>query len=293
MTSVAVLPARGIGDALLMMIAAHQCQQAGYRSVLYHTPLCELSGWFPEDVIEPFLARGKALTCDLIIAENDNSAYIHYLLNHHRSQLSLWYPSYKQSKHAPLAPQDYIFNPQLSMADNSALALAQLIGCAPSTNNGITPPVTLTHRAQSQRVIIHPTSSSTDKMWGLSRYIQLGKRLAAVGFEPLFVVPESEKHLDLPSVTVTPTLADLATLVYESGYAIGNDSLLGHLASNLAIPTLILARSEAHMQLWRPGWHPGRILLPPSWVPTTYWKQGIRPKRALKAFKQLAGCYPS
>jgi heptosyltransferase-3 len=286
MKTVAVVPARGIGDALLMMIAAHQFSRAGHSVTLYHTSLCELASWFPESAIRS--EREHPFTQDLIIAENDNSDRIKDLLRIHRSQLALFYLSYKSSKHAPLAPMDYVFDPLRPVADNIAFAAARLLDCVPSKDNGIRPPGGLSYRKQRARVIIHPTSSSADKNWGLERYKELGKRLSAEGFEPLFVVSESERSLDLPSLTVAPTLTDLATLVYESGYAIGNDSLLGHLASNLNIPTLILAQNKRHMQLWRPGWRPGNVLCPPPWIPKTYWRQGITPRRACREFKTLA-----
>lgn len=219
MKTVAVVPARGIGDALLMMIAAHQFTKAGHSTTLYHTPLCELASWFPESVIRP--ERENLFLHDLILVENDNSDRIRDLLTTRRSQLALFYPSYKSSKHAPLSPRDCVFNPLRPMADNISHAVARLLDCAPSKDNGIRPPEGLSHRKQRARIIIHPTSSSPDKNWGLERYRELGERLSAEGFQPLFVVSESERSLELPSLNVTPTLADLAALIYESGYAIG------------------------------------------------------------------------
>jgi ADP-heptose:LPS heptosyltransferase len=89
----------------------------------------------------------------------------------------------------------------------------------------------------------------------------------------------------------TPTLSDLATLVYESALVIGNDSLLGHLASNLNIPTLILADDPERLQLWRPDWAPSHLLFPPAYLPKRlrkkYWSHLISPQRVFHTAKRL------
>jgi hypothetical protein len=87
----------------------------------------------------------------------------------------------------------------------------------------------------------------------------------------------------------------LAAFIFESGYHIGNDSMLGHLASNLNIPNLIIANDKRRMDLWRPGWRYGFIVLPPQWLPQfrpfrwkkDHWQHLISVKKVLTYFNHL------
>ena len=98
------------------------------------------------------------------------------------------------------------------------------------------------------------------------------------------------------TVTAQPSLDALAQLIYESGWFIGNDSGIGHLASNLGIPTVSLIHRRKTMLRWRPDWAPGEALLP--WMPLLLhalkergWKYFISVNQVLKAFERLkASC---
>jgi hypothetical protein len=87
-------------------------------------------------------------------------------------------------------------------------------------------------------------------------------------------------------------LDDLAMYVYQSGFVIGNDSLVGHLASNLQIPTIIVADKNERMKLWRPGWLEGSVVTLSPWVPRwkffeKNWQHFISSARVLRAFDDL------
>ena len=74
----AVIPAQGLGDALMMMVASHQLQLAGYEVVTFQPKFQELSDWFSGHWFAS-LPRGGNWTellssFDLIVAQNDNSA---------------------------------------------------------------------------------------------------------------------------------------------------------------------------------------------------------------------------
>ena len=75
--------------------------------------------------------------------------------------------------------------------------------------------------------------------------------------EWLFV---KKKGIDLPYFR---SLSETAAYLYESGFFIGNDSGLGHLASNLGIPTVTVAGKASSIKLWRPDWHIGKVVAPP------------------------------
>ena len=308
MQTAAVLPALGIGDALLMMIASHQLKMEGYRVTTFHNALPELSSWFPGHDLRPLPPQEKLLdtlaSFDMILVENDNSPKIKQLLDASRNSLSIFYPTYSPSKHAPLSPLDRIFDKDLPMAVNIAEAIASLIDLpTPSKENGLSPLPHLLHRAKKEQVILHPTSRETTKNWKSSGFLAVARELKARGMFPLFCVGPNEradwKFVESQGFALAdlPTLSALAALVYESGFVIGNDSLIGHLASNLEVPNVIIAGDEKRMRLWRPGWLKGQLVLPPPYLPNwkflrlkeNHWQHFISPGKVLNCFDELAG----
>ncbi len=298
MKTAAVLPALGIGDALLMMIASHQLKMEGYHVTTFHDALPELSDWFPGHELRA-CSESTLETFDLIIAENDNSPKIKELLDRFRPRLSLFYPTYSSSKHVPLSVQDFAFDPDLTMAENIAEAMASLLELpVASKKNGIVPLPGLVHRIKKERILIHPTSRVFSKNWKAKKFLQLAHRLKSQGFDPLFCVGPNEKmewkqiKEEGLALAEAPTLSALAGLIYESGYLIGNDSLAGHLGSNLGIPTLIVANDEKRMRLWRPGWQTGHLVLPPPYLPNwkllrQNWQSFIPVGKVLESFDDL------
>jgi hypothetical protein len=80
--------------------------------------------------------------------------------------------------------------------------------------------------------------------------------------------------------------------VYESGWFIGNDSGIGHLASNLGIPSISLFRRRRVAERWRPAWGLVDVVLPWQWVPSAYlkerfWRHTLTCNRVLSAFARL------
>jgi heptosyltransferase-3 len=274
---VKILPCKGIGDALLMLIAAERLHSAGYDVSTIHPKLPELQNWFPH------LKFGTEWTFsddEWIIAENDNSERVNALKKEQRDRLSVFYPTYLASKHGPLSPLDRVFEANKPMADNIAASMASLLETEKSKENGVTPPPHLNHRLHRRRVLIHHTSSLEDKNWLKEKFQEVAQGLKRRGYEPVFV-PEFS------------SLDDLAAYVYQSGYVIGNDSLVGHLASNLQIPTLIVADKEERMKLWRPGWLEGSVVTLAPWIPSwkffeKNWKYFISSGRVLRTFDELS-----
>ncbi len=300
MKTAAVLPALGIGDALLMMIASHQLKGAGYQVTTFHPALPELSSWFPGHELRPCIQ--ELTPFDLIVVENDNSPKIKQWIETLRPRLSIFYPTYLSSKHSPLSIRDFAFDPNQSMADNIAEAVASLLDLpVPFKENGIVPLPGLVHRHKKEQILIHPTSRVPAKNWKAEKFIKLARRLKSKGFQPLFCVGPAElsewKKIEGKGFEIAeaPTLSDLAKIVYESGYVIGNDSLVGHLGSNLCVPTLTIANEEKRMRLWRPGWQKGQLVLPPPYLPNwkffrlreQKWQNFISVNRVLAAFDQL------
>lgn len=297
----AVLPAAGIGDALLMLIASHQLQLCGWRVTTFHSALPELASWFPTHDFKAPVPLDHLKAFDKIIVENDNSPRIALLRTTFREKLTIFYPTYSPQKHGLLSPLDRAFCPKLSMAENIARALS----LTASKENGITPPASLEHRLHQKRVILHPSSSELKKNWLPERFLSLAIELKTLGYDPVFTVSPKERRewlfleesgFSLPHL---PSLSALAALIYESGSVIGNDSLIGHLASNLNVPALIIANDRRRMRLWRPDWLPARLVFPPAYLPSckglrlrdTKWQRWISVRSVLKAFKNQRSSY--
>jgi len=307
----AVVPAAGIGDALLMMIASARLLELGYEVTTLHPALLQLQEWFPKHKFAPAPVLEEIATFfshyDLIIAQNDNSSKIRTLIQLREEKklenLAIFYPTYEPHKHAPLRSLDKVFAPHLPMATNIAEATAKLLLLSSSSkDNDILPPADLLHRHHMKRVVFHPTSSALTKNWTREKYFAVANKLQKAGFEPVFAVSSSERSEWLEAekrgfaVPNFESLDTLARYVYESGFVIGNDSLLGHLASNLQIPTLIIAGCAKRMQLWQPDWLSGRVIAPPRWIPNCkglrwrerHWQTWISPRRVLAEFDQLS-----
>ena len=87
-------------------------------------------------------------------------------------------------------------------------------------------------------------------------------------------------------------LSELAGYVYESGWFIGNDSGIGHLASNLGIPSVSVFRRRNVSEKWRPAWGNVEVVLPWQWVPSAFlknrwWRETLTCARVLAAFERI------
>ena len=155
--------------------------------------------------------------------------------------------------------------------------------------HGFVPPTGLIYRRTKRRIAIHPTASSIEKIWPKEKFLWAAEKLRKDGYEPVFTVaPEERKEWGGPMFS---TLEDLASFIYESGAFLGNDSGTGHLASLLNIPHLIIGGNGLQMPLWRTGWHPGRVALPPRWLMRfkplrRRWDFFVSKKSVIKNFKK-------
>lgn len=307
---VAVIPSRGIGDGLIMMVAAHRLLTLGYKVDTYTSALSSLSSWFKNHTFlekpELNLLPDIFSNYDLIILQNDNSAFAKEMISLYEQKkikaLSVFYPSYEKDKHSPLRALDRVFNDQKPIVDNTATAIASVLGLNhTSKNNGLFPPCHLTHRKFKNRVLIHPTSSVCERTWSLDKFMDIGFKLLDNGFKPVFCLSPNEKeqlqssienHFEVPHFE---TLSELAAYAYESLALIGNESGTAHLCSNLQLPTVVIAGCRKRIKLWRPGWYKGSIITPSTFIPNVkgarlrekHWQSFIFPSQVLTKFNKL------
>lgn len=297
-----VIPADGIGDALLMMIAAQQLVKKGFNVTLYHKEFGSFKEWFPKVKIEAY-DPSKIHSFDRVILQNDDSEKALQLkqirLINKQIEFSIFYPRYKFIKHGYLEKGDFVFDPRHTMVKNIAKSSQELLSLKTlDTNTGIAIPQNLSYQKNKNRVLIHPTSRDIDKNWLQKKYLKLAKKLIKNGFDPQIICSTQERPIckffekkGLP-ISSFETLSEAAGYIYESGHLIGNDSLIGHLASLLQIPTTIIAKEKKHMRLWRPGWLKGSVVTPPPWVINCkglrlrdrYWKRFVFVSQVLDKF---------
>lgn len=306
----AVICSQGIGDGLIMMVASHRLFSRGYTVTTYQDALHQLSDWFPDHQFQ----KRSSLTSleeqlkpyDLIILQNDNSPLSFKVIELYKQgklhNLSVFYSSYEKRKHPPLTSWDRIFDRSKPMVDNVAKAVASVMQCTQiSKNNGLVTPIHLTKMCHPKRILIHPTSTVHKRTWSRQKFLDVAESLTKGGYEVAFCVspPERSDWIQFEKkgllVPKFPSLADLAAYVYESGFLIGNESGTSHLASNLHIPTLIIASCRKQMALWRPGWFTGKVITPPRYIPNfkrsrlreNKWQTFISVKRVIRVFHQM------
>lgn len=286
--NVALITSPAIGDSLLLMEVAHNLRRHHTAVTVFGPHLYTLRNWFPGFDIQPGLApgdaAGKLASFDAALQLHDHRPVPNFTRQHPRAQVL-------ENLCRQRSPK--------SMAQRLAEYSRDELGLAGSGKyNGIVPPAGLLHRRYGLRVAIHPTASTPDKCWLPERFVALGQRLRKAGFDPQFIVSPTERPqwehvlqlgLGLPDLGA---LDNVAAWIFESGWFIGNDSGLGHLASNLHVPTLSLFMRQGSARTWRPDWGPGRVLVGSQGIPTgrlkeKLWKYALTPARVERAFGQL------
>ena len=285
---VALVLSPAIGDSLLMMTIARNLRQNGIGVTVFGRQIESLRAWFPDIGTEPDLDAEhlpqKLASFDTVIQMHRNKPFAGLEQCHPR--VILLDHICRDRSPEPMADR-------LTRFCRDELGLANV-----HKSNGMAAPAGLQHRKHPLRVAIHPTASTTDKCWLPSRFIRLGIKLRELGFTPEFVVAPQERadwihveryDLSLPDLG---SLDNVATWIFESGWFIGNDSGIGHLASSLHIPTLSLFMRRGIAHTWRPGWGAGQVLIGSTYLPTgflkeRYWKYMLSVRRVSRAFEQL------
>jgi hypothetical protein len=286
MKKIAIVSALGIGDGLLSMVIANNLQLNGYATTTFNNHLVQLQDWFPNLEIKAFPNELDIFNKYDQIISTDGA------------------PLFKM-QHSMKHKYHVFFEREFDR--NKTVLLNFLDICQQffqvkkvSSDNGLQPPANLglNFRQQHKRVIIHPMSTSRRKNWLPQKFLQLAIQLEKKKFQPIFVVSPVERpeweiilknNFPLP---LFPSLDNLAAFIYESGFMIGNDSGIGHLAANLQIPTLSLFARGSVANLWRPGWGRGDFVVPTWQLPGArlrgrYWQYFLTVRKVLKRFLEL------
>ncbi|MDJ0652435.1 MAG: glycosyltransferase family 9 protein [Simkaniaceae bacterium] len=305
MKKAALLCASGLGDGLLMMIGAYHLKLAGYLPTIFHDAAKDLSLLFESDTFishVPIEDLESILNqYDRVIVENDNSARAWHLFSLQNKgklkQMTFFFPTHSKN----MKKGDFLFDPKFPVATNLSLACQKILQTPETKENGLTLPQDKLFKKYPKRVIIHPTSNDPKRNWKQEQFLSLARKLEKKGFSVVFCVGPSERkywekieEISLPKFS---SLKEVKDFIYESGFLIGNDSGLGHLASNLRIPTLTISGNPKRVRLWRPNWALGKVATLPFPLPNfkginlgireNFWQNFVSVSRVYQTFIEL------
>lgn len=288
---IAVIANTGLGDAIIFETLSHILNTHGWPSVLYSDFLYTLRAWYPNTSIRPY---------------PKSSQERHYFANAHEFYVFQEYSPLKSEKiQAPTYTlgENYRRRKGETWLDQIRRFVWDTFQLdEPCLESGIKAPEALEFRRHKDRLFLHPSSLKKEKNWPRDKFIQLACRLRSKGFNPVFCSsPEDKVHWDreLEKHALSPMLAieltDLASLIYESGFFIGNDAGIGHLAAAMGLPSLRLFDRKSRASFWSGGWKTGRVCLPYPLICRSlrkkYWKHLLTVNRVERAFLKMGKIY--
>lgn len=296
----------GLGDGVNCLVLSNNLHLNGWKVDTYQNVIGSMQNWFPHLEVQPYPALSELprilSTYDwFLVVQNDTDPFVLQLIQEgkrrfpERVKVIYLYPS-KNIVNEPYY-NDCLTDPSLSIAENLRLLCEKVLHLPKITkSNGFIPPSGLVHKRHRKRVAIHPTSARETRNWPREKFLQLAAYLKEKGFEPVFIpgTKNGWDNIDFET-TLFSNLDQLARFLYESGFLVGNDSGLGHLASALGIPTLTFCRRKTWANMWAPSFHKGIVVTPNSWIPNIrglrlrdrYWKKFISVGKAKKGFDKL------
>ena len=279
-TLAVVMPA-AIGDTLLMMVLVNNLIRNGYRPTVFSWVVKDLADWFP--CIDVHSERDATGPFDLVIQLRTTAL---------GTALAVDGEVFEMIRHAAFQAQGHMIDMIVAVARDD-FGLANI-----TRDNGITVPNSIRFRAHERRVAIHPTGSHIEKIWPRKKFVALMHKLVQRDFQPTLLVAPCERQTWLLDKDAAQRLhsferlAEVAAWIAESGWFIGNDSGLGHLASALGVPTISLFMRRGIARTWRPNWGRGAIVLPYNLfvvgaLKERYWKLALTGSRVLRSFERL------
>jgi len=286
---IAFVMSRRIGDTLISMVMVQNLVKHGFDITVYSSHLTALRDWFPGFNILPAIENEQARE----VLENFDIV-IHAYAKDAAGDTLAWHPQAWVMNDWPI----YLtLKPMIAIQLDVCREIFGIDGV--SGDNGIALPAYATANVIRNRVVIHPTASDLQKQWIPQRFIRLARRLSARGYEVCFVVAPNERptwewvEKEGFDLVTHVSLSDLASWLLSAGLLIGNDSGIAHLASNVGVPTISLAKRRKIAMRWKPGWAPSLALTPLSIVPggrarEALWKYLLPVFRVMRAVDTLA-----
>ncbi len=306
----AIFSCLGLGDGLIALTLSNNLFQNGLQTMTFHPFLHSLQDWFPYLPMQGFPHKERLL----LELEGYHRFYIFFEKSQRMQQVIDFCNTNFPDRTLIINPiatknTDYMywenarFNGALPFVDNIQNFCRDIVKlCSITKENGIQATPSFMQNRFPKRIVIHPTSSRQGKNWPKEKFIKVAEKLKKKGFDPCFILTQEERK-DWPCTNFpTPDLVDLRDLagfICESGWMIGNDSGIGHLASCLGLRTLIISRSSKTSCFWRPSWSPGSVVHPSNLIPNIkglrwrdrHWKTWISISKVVRAFGLLVNAH--
>lgn len=307
----AVISRDGLGDGLVALILAHNLHLNGWDVTMYQKGICDqLQAWlshinlkkgYSVDDVEDMLKKYDRIF--IFYCEKD--PFTHQIIEKGKKidelKVTVINPCFSKNIGNQPYYEDSLFDPELSIVANMEKFCREVLRLPKTTkHNGIVPAEHLKYQKNKKRICIHATSSREGKNWPIEKFTELADQMRKDSYDPVFIMSKEEQEKCLSSIKdfsfpIFANLIELASFIYESGYFIGNDSGVGHLASCLGIPTITLTRGKRISKLWRPSWTEGKVIYPNPMIPNIsglrlrdrYWKNFVTVKKVLDSFYQL------
>ncbi len=298
----------GLGDGVNCLVLSNHLHLNGWEVDTYQNTIGSMQNWFPHLPVQSYpkmedLPRILSTYEWFFIVQNDTDEFVKSLIleakkrNPEKTKVLYLYPSPNIINESYYL--DCLTDPKKSIAENMRIVCRKVLQLPKmTTGNGFTPPPGLIQHKYPKRIVIHPTSARPTRNWPKEKFVKLALHLQNKGYQPVFV-PGFENITQWQDVEFEianfANLDELSRYIYESGFLIGNDSGLGHLASALGIPTLTLCRRKAWANMWAPSFHHNVVMTPSSLIPNIrglrlrdrHWKKFISVKKVLRGFQEL------
>lgn len=307
----AVFSHNGLGDGINCLVLSNTLHLNGFHVMTYQNVIGCLQHWFPHLPVTPYpsmeeLPKILQMYDLYFVVTNDSSDFVKELIREgkrrfpDRLKVIYLYPSPNIINEPYYS--DCLTNPAASIAENMRIICEKVMHLPKTTRGaGFIAPQGLSFRKYTNRIVVHPTSSRPNRNWPKEKFVKLALHLKEEGFRPVFVPgpQEFQQWTDLLSkgleVVDFATLSDLATFIYESGYLIGNDSGLGHLASVMGLKTMTFCRRRALAKMWAPSFQEGVVITPSSLIPNIrgfrlrdrHWQKFVTVNMARRGFERL------
>lgn len=305
-----VYTSHGLGDGLIFLMISKNLSKNGYIVDTYHPLLFQLQGWIDYTNLLPYPKNFNNFEFlkqyDLIVINSDyqtlNKELVKYTKENIEDKTFELHPSTCKGKNPPIG--DLKFDLEKSILENLKDFCQKSLNLKlVEMSNSLKIPKNLIYRKYPNRVAIHPSSKDIEKNWPKEKFYKLCLYLKKLKFDPYLILTDEEKtnfqELDIPKPSFK-NLDGMASFIYESGFLIGNDSGVAHLASSLKIPTLTIFSTKRKEKFWRPNFFISKTVI--SWpliniahlrLREKFWKKTITVKRVLKNFITLVDEYES
>lgn len=323
---VGLVPSLGLGDSLIYLVLANNLALSGFQVTLISNHLAHFASWLPALRVIPFPPPEETgdlhKAFDLVLSDcggiiTNQDVKLEKLAEHHvfvgtlrvkpelivdhfervKRELGIEKALLLQSLSRCAGPIRVIDDDRATMVEQVVAFCREKLGLLQvSAAPGFVMPSDLNRRRFAKRVMLHPTSYNPKKNWPWRKYLLLARRLKAMGFDPEFVLSPKEREAwagYFKNEFAIPEFAnarELGTYLYESGYVIGNDSGVGHLASALGIPVLTIYRKRRDGFCWRPGWGESNRVVRPVLSLGAYrhaWGYFLPVGRVVQEFKKM------